>query len=276
MARFTPRRATARTRRAPRAGAAPVGENRNSSASMKAIQRASSRRSLHAVAVGDVWPGQQGRVTNLRRAMPSLDIGREHLAVVVLAAVVVEEEALDADQSVELDPFREVGRLVAIDRAGGQISSTTVDRHLGPHSMESLDVFTQDELDDALARPDVIPVCAGDGAFVVAGDQFVRAADLAHVTIRDTVAAEAGGGTTIIATDGTHVRALQGATIDASDSARISAGDRVFVRARDAADVTATTDSVVEALDAATVTVMARASARVTDTAGCGLCRGRR
>ena len=131
--------------------------------------------------------------------------------------------------------------------------------------MESLDVFTQDELDDALARPDVIPVCAGDGTFVVAGDQFVRAADLAHVTISDTVAAEAGGGTTIIATDRTHVRALQGATIDASDSARISAGDRVFVRARDAADVTATTDSVVEALDAATVTVVARASARVTD-----------
>ena len=142
--------------------------------------------------------------------------------------------------------------------------------------MESLDVFTQDELDDALARPDVIPVCAGDGAFVVAGDQFVRAADSAHVTIRDTVAARPAAGTTIIATDRTHVRALQGATIDASDSARISAGDRVFVRARDAADVTATTDSVVEALDAATVTVMARASGGPRTTAGCGLCRGRR
>jgi hypothetical protein len=131
--------------------------------------------------------------------------------------------------------------------------------------MESLDVFTQDELDDALARPDVIPVCAGDGAFVVAGDQFVRAADLAHVTIRDNVAAEAGGWTTIIATDRTHVRALQGATIDASNSARISAADRVFVRARDAAGVTATTDSVVEGLDAATITLTARASARATD-----------
>jgi hypothetical protein len=132
--------------------------------------------------------------------------------------------------------------------------------------MESLDVFTQDELDDALARPDVIPVCAGDGAFVVTGDQFVRAADSAHVTIRDTVAAEAGGWTTIVATDRTHVRAMQGATIEASGSARISAGDRVFVRARDTVDVTATTDSVVEALDAATVTVMARASVRAADT----------
>ena len=93
----------------------------------------------------------------------------------------------------------------------------------------------------------------------------MRAADSAHVTIRDTVAAEAGGWTTIVATDRTHVRALQAATIDASGSARISAGDRVFVRARDTADVTATTDSVVEALDAAKVTVMARASVRATD-----------
>ena len=93
----------------------------------------------------------------------------------------------------------------------------------------------------------------------------MRAADSAHVTIRDTVAAEAGGWTTIVATDRTHVRALQGATIEASGSARISAGDRVFVRARDAADVRATTDSVVEALDAATVTVLARATVRATD-----------
>ena len=91
--------------------------------------------------------------------------------------------------------------------------------------MESLDVFTQDELDDALARPDVIPVCAGDGAFVVAGDRFVRAADSAHLTIRDTVAVEAGGWTTIVATDRTHVRAQHAATVEASGSARVSAGD---------------------------------------------------
>jgi hypothetical protein len=193
------------------------------------------------------------------------DIGGEHPRMVVRAAVVVQEEPLDTPQPVELDPFREVVGIVAIDGAGGQISSVTIGRHLGPHSMESLDVFTQDELDDALARPDVIPVCAGDGAFVVAGDQFVRAADSARVTIGDTAAVEAGGWTTIVATDRTHVRAQHAVTIDASGSARVSAGDRVFVRARDAADVMAAGHAIVEASDAATVTVTARATVRATD-----------
>ena len=131
--------------------------------------------------------------------------------------------------------------------------------------MESLDVFTQDELDDALARPDVIPVCAGDGAFVVTGDHFVRAADSAQVTVRDRVAVEAGGSTTVVATDRTNVRALHTATVEASGAARVSAGDRVFVRAREHANVRATTYSVVEAADAATVTVTARATVRAND-----------
>jgi len=131
--------------------------------------------------------------------------------------------------------------------------------------MESLDVFTQDELDDALARRDVIPVCAGDGAFVVSGDRFVRAADSAHVTIRDTVAVEAGGSTTIVATDRTNVRALHAATVEASGSAVVSAGDRVFVRARDAVTVAATRNAVVEASDTASVMAMAWAFVRATD-----------
>ena len=35
--------------------------------------------------------------------------------------------------------------------------------------MESPDVFSQEELDAALARGDGIPMCAGDGEFVVSG-----------------------------------------------------------------------------------------------------------
>ena len=59
--------------------------------------------------------------------------------------------------------------------------------------MESLDVFTQQELEEALARPDVIPICSGDGSFEVGGDHFVRAADAARVTLGDSAAVEAGG-----------------------------------------------------------------------------------
>ena len=84
--------------------------------------------------------------------------------MVVRAPVVVQEEPLSPHQPVEFDPLRKIAGIASfgIDGAGGQISSVTIGQHLGPHSMESLDVFTQDELDDALARPDVIPVCAGD------------------------------------------------------------------------------------------------------------------
>ena len=48
--------------------------------------------------------------------------------------------------------------------------------------MESPDVFTQEELDAALASGDVVPVCAGDGEFAVSGSAHVRAADAARVT----------------------------------------------------------------------------------------------
>ena len=58
--------------------------------------------------------------------------------------------------------------------------------------MESLDVFTQAQLEEALGRPGVIPVCSGDGAFEVIGDEFVRAADSARVAVQDSVAIEAG------------------------------------------------------------------------------------
>src|SRR5919204_208118 len=56
--------------------------------------------------------------TVVRHDSAVLDVGGEHLVVVVSAAVVIEEEPLDADEPVELDPLPEVRCLVAIDRAG--------------------------------------------------------------------------------------------------------------------------------------------------------------
>ena len=47
-----------------------------------------------------------------------VEIRTQHLEVMVLAAVVVQEEPLDTGQPVELEPFRQVVGVVAIDRAG--------------------------------------------------------------------------------------------------------------------------------------------------------------
>ena len=50
-----------------------------------------------------------------------LDIGSEHLAVRVAAAIVVKEEALDAKEPVELQPLAHVACLVAVDRAQREV-----------------------------------------------------------------------------------------------------------------------------------------------------------
>ena len=55
---------------------------------------------------------------------PILDVGRKHLVVLIDALVVVEKEALNADKPVKLDPLPQVGSLVAVDRADGQVGSS--------------------------------------------------------------------------------------------------------------------------------------------------------
>jgi hypothetical protein len=48
---------------------------------------------------------------------PVAYVRSQDFEVIVAAVVVVEEEALDSDEAVELDPFPQVGRLVAVDGA---------------------------------------------------------------------------------------------------------------------------------------------------------------
>jgi hypothetical protein len=135
--------------------------------------------------------------------------------------------------------------------------------------MESLDVFTQDELDAALGRPDVIPVCAGDARFEVGGDRFVRAADAAHVTLRDAAAVEAGGQATIVAGGRADVTARDLATVELRDAARARAYGRVSVDAGADSRVTAGGEAVVAASGAAAVTAQGLASVTAGD--GCSV-----
>ena len=76
------------------------------------------------------------------------------------------------------------------------ISCTLQDRLFGaprtrPHLMESRDVFTQGELEEMLAQPDLIPICAGTGDLSVGRDDFVRVADSARVYASDGASVEA-------------------------------------------------------------------------------------
>ena len=102
------RRSGARTRAGARSGARSCGENRNSSRSMNAIQRESSRCSSRQCVEGARHGGGNRTGQSCSTTVPSLEVGREHLAVVVRAVVVVEEEALYAHQAMELDPFLQV------------------------------------------------------------------------------------------------------------------------------------------------------------------------
>ncbi|MGH2979647.1 MAG: hypothetical protein ACRDLQ_08415, partial [Solirubrobacterales bacterium] len=99
--------------------------------------------------------------------------------------------------------------------------------------MKSLDVFTQDQLEEALGRSDVIPICSGEGRFELGGRHFARAADAAHVTLHDSAAVEAGGRTTIVAHGRADVSARDSTAVDLHDSARARAYGRVSVRALD-------------------------------------------
>jgi hypothetical protein len=131
--------------------------------------------------------------------------------------------------------------------------------------MESLDVFTQQELQEALARPDVIPICSGDGSFEVGGEDFVRAADSTQVTLRDAAAVEAGGRSTIVASGTTDVVARDSVQVELSGAARARAFGRVQVSARDRARVTAAGETLVEATGEAFVTALALAIVAAVD-----------
>ena len=131
--------------------------------------------------------------------------------------------------------------------------------------MESRDVFTQPELDQALAEPGTIPVCAGDGEFHVGGEHFVRAADSAHVVVRERAEVEAGGAATVVATEGAWVTAWNAATVEATDAAVVTAGDHVTVRATGRARVVATGYASVDGFDDVAVVAQGRAAVRAAD-----------
>jgi hypothetical protein len=131
--------------------------------------------------------------------------------------------------------------------------------------MESRDVFTQQELEEVLRRPDLIPICAGDGEFTVAGDHFVRAADSARLLAGDTVMVEAGGSATVVARGRTHVTARNSVTVDADDWAVVIAGNHVLVRAHGQSRVVAGAHAVVEAGDETSVVALGRAGVRARD-----------
>jgi hypothetical protein len=134
-----------------------------------------------------------------------------------------------------------------------------------PILMESRDVFTQPELDQALAEPGAIPVCAGDGEFHVGEEHFVRAADTAHVVARERAEVEAGGAATVLATERAWVTARNAATVEAADSAVVTAGDHVTVRAAGRARVVAAGYASVDGFDDVAVVAQGRAAVRAAD-----------
>ncbi|HZO60737.1 MAG TPA: hypothetical protein VFB51_13690 [Solirubrobacterales bacterium] len=131
--------------------------------------------------------------------------------------------------------------------------------------MESRDVFSQQELDEALSRPDLIPVCAGDGQFELGGDHFVRAADSARMVVGDDASVEAGGSTSIVASGRAHVATRDSATVEAGDSTHVIAGGHVYVRAYGRARVVASADATVDAGEDAYVVALGRARVRAGD-----------
>lgn len=131
--------------------------------------------------------------------------------------------------------------------------------------MESRDVFTQGELEEMLAQPDLIPICAGAGDFSVGRDDFVRAADSARVYASDGASVEAGGAANIVARDRARVRARDRVTIDSDDSAVVIAGFHAFVRARGRSWLMAGGHAIVEARGEVAATAWARARITAAD-----------
>ena len=95
--------------------------------SMKASQRESSSMPFQAIVErpddppgnASIHGGRSGPVVDHDDAL--LHVGRQDLAMVVRALVVIEEEPLDPYEAVELDPLAKVFRMVPVYRADGQV-----------------------------------------------------------------------------------------------------------------------------------------------------------
>ncbi len=119
---------------------------------------------------------------------------------------------------------------------------------------EYVEVRTQADLEKALKRSGVIPVCVGKGSFVVAGSAVVTAYGSAVVT--------AYGSAVVTAHGSAVVKAYGSAVVKASGSAVVKAYDSAVVTAYGSAVVTAYGSAVVAAYGSAVVT--AHGSAVVT------------
>ena len=126
--------------------------------------------------------------------------------------------------------------------------------------MEYVNVTTQAELDRVVANGD-IPVCRGNGHFVVTGQTTVEAWDQTTVeasgqtTVRasDQTTVEASGQTTVRASDQTTVEASDQTTVEAWDQTTVRASVQTTVRAWDQTTVEASDQTTVEAWDQTTV-----------------------
>ena len=86
---------------------------------------------LGVVAVALEHVAVTGHLSGLDRPLPVHnravgDVRGQHLTVVVGAEVVVEEEALEADELVELDPLAQVVGLVVVDHEDRQVRPAPV------------------------------------------------------------------------------------------------------------------------------------------------------
>lgn len=104
-------------------------------------------------------------------------------------------------------------------------------------SVKSHDVFTQEELDEALDRADGVPVCAGDGEFTVGGSAFARAVDSVRVRVAGDAVVEAGGAATVHVAGDASVVVRDRVVVEAAERASVRAGDQSIVRAGDATSV---------------------------------------
>jgi hypothetical protein len=97
---------------------------------------------------------------------------------------------------------------------------------------EWVEVRTQEQLDEALLRPDAIPICVGDGKFTASVPEtgIVRASD--------TTVLEASGSGTVEAWGSARVHARGGLTVGAWQSPRVDADGDVVVEAWDNAAIT--------------------------------------
>ncbi len=161
------------------------------------------------------------------------DVGGEHLLVIVRAAVVVQEEPLDPHQPVELDPLRAGTRhhrgRSCRRRGRLRCARRTIPCHILWNRSTS---SPRPSWSEALGRPEVIPVCSGDGEFVVTGD------------------GSSGRPTPRASRSATPSRPRPAAGRPSSrPAARVSARDRVAVEARDGVRVRMIGNGSVLALD---------------------------